>query len=77
MHKKLILIALILGISIVPFSQSGFAASTIKFAHNMPQKMDATYHRYFVKFEELAKKYTKGGVEFREFPASICSLYRS
>ena len=70
MKKCLVLTALILGIGSIQFSQSGFAATTIKFAHNMPQKMDATYHRYFVKFEELAKKYTNGGVEFREFPAA-------
>ena len=46
------------------------AQYTIKFAHNSPPKMDASYHRFFVNFEKLAKKYTDGQVTLREFPAS-------
>jgi len=49
---------------------SGAAETTLKFAHNMPPKDNALYHRYFLKFEELAKKYANGSVKFREFPSS-------
>lgn len=71
MATRQLLCSLFIGLGILFFSQTGWAAdATIKFAHNMPPKMEATYHRYFVKFEELAKKYTDGAVEFREFPSA-------
>jgi tripartite ATP-independent transporter DctP family solute receptor len=56
--------------SALAFHAAGAADYTIKFAHNSPPKMDASFHRYFTTFEELAKKYTDGRVEFQEFPAS-------
>ncbi len=52
------------------FQTAGAADYTIKFAHNSPPKMDASFHRYFVTFKELAEEYTNGAVEFQEFPAS-------
>ncbi len=70
MTKRILLTTLIVLWGVFHLSQTGQAATTLKFAHNMPPKMDATYHRYFVKFEELAKKYTNGQVEFREFPSA-------
>ena len=51
-------------------AQPSSAETTFKFAHNMPPKMDASYHLYFLKLDELTKKYTNGAVKLREFPSS-------
>lgn len=51
-------------------TDSRAADYTIKFAHNNPPKDDSSYHLYFLKFQELAAKYTGGKVAFQEFPSS-------
>ncbi len=71
MKTRLLLMSLAAGFASLLFAQVTTAADiTIKFAHNSPARMDASFHRYFVHFSELAKKYTNGKVEFQEFPAS-------
>lgn len=70
MRYKILLASLILGLGSVFIAQPTLAASTFKFAHNMPPKKNASYHLLYLKFEELAKKYTGGEVTFREFPSA-------
>jgi tripartite ATP-independent transporter DctP family solute receptor len=71
MKTRYLLTSLVAGLaSLLLVQTSGAADITIKFAHNSPPRMDASFHRYFVHFSELAKKYTNGKVEFQEFPAS-------
>ncbi len=71
MKTRYLLTSLVAGLaSLLLVQTSGAADITIKFAHNSPPRMDASFHRYFVHFTELAKKYTNGKVAFQEFPAS-------
>ncbi|HEU5018484.1 MAG TPA: TRAP transporter substrate-binding protein [Pseudolabrys sp.] len=71
MKTQLLLSSLLIGAASLWFGHAASAADfTIKFAHNSPPRMDAARHRYFVTFEDLAKKYTNGKVAFQEFPAS-------
>lgn len=71
MKTRYLLTAFLAGLASLLFVQTGSAADiTIKFAHNSPPRMDAGFHRYFVNFSKLAKKYTNGKVAFQEFPAS-------
>lgn len=71
MKIKSLIASACIGAGAALFASTGEAAeATIKFAHNMPPKDDANYHLYFLEFEKLAKDYTKGEVDFREFPAS-------
>lgn len=68
--RLLIAIVLLCSFALLPSGAVSAAEATIKFAHNMPPKEDANYHLYYLKFAELAEKYTNGAVDFREFPAS-------
>jgi TRAP-type transport system periplasmic protein len=70
MKIRILLASLVLGLGSFIGAQTMHAASAIKFAHNMPPKMNASYHLYFLKFEELAKKYTDGTVKITEFPSA-------
>ena len=71
MKTRAFLTSLLMGLGSLLFAQAGNADPiTIKFAHNSPVRMDASFHRYFVKFSTLAEKYTNGKVKFQEFPAS-------
>jgi len=71
MKTRLLLTSLLVGLGSLLAAQAGNAAPImIKFAHNSPVRMDASFHRYFVKFSALAEKYTNGKVAFQEFPAS-------
>lgn len=71
MRTRFLLTSLFVCLGSLLFAQASTAADTIvKFAHNMPPKDDASYHLYFLKFADLAKKYTNGAVDFQEFPAS-------
>ena len=60
MKYRVLLASLVLGLASFIVAQAPQAASAIKFAHNMPPKKNASYHLYYLKFEELAKKYTNG-----------------
>ncbi len=71
MKTRALLTSMLVGLGSLLLAQAGNAAPiTIKFAHNSPPRIDASYHRFFVTFEGLAKKYTDGKVDFQEFPAS-------
>ncbi|MGY9001813.1 MAG: TRAP transporter substrate-binding protein [Rhodospirillales bacterium] len=71
MKSRVILTTLALSMGGFFFPQTSVSAETIiKFSHNMPPKKTATYHRYFLKFQELANKYTNNAVTLREFPAA-------
>ncbi len=71
MKTRFLLTTLFVYLGSLLLAQPSMAAdATIKFAHNMPPKDDAAYHLYFLKFTDLAKKYTNGAVDFQEFPAS-------
>jgi len=71
MKKRFLMVSSIVCLGILSLVQTCWAAEyTIRFAHNSPPKMDASFHRYFVTFERLATKYTNGEVKLREFPAS-------
>ena len=53
MKSRLLISTLILSMGGLFFSQTSVSAETIiKFSHNMPQKKTATYHRYFLLFQE-------------------------
>ena len=70
--KKQLRIILPIFLLLIFFSSSSLLAAdyTIKLAHNMPPKKDASYHIWFLDFAALAKKYTNGAVELKEFPAA-------
>ena len=71
MKIRILFTFLFLSLGSFLFTQTGaLAKTTIKFAHNMPQRPNASYHLYYLKFKELADKYTKGAVKLREFPSS-------
>lgn len=70
MKMRVLLTSLMLSVGSMVAVQPASAATTIKFAHNMPPRPDANYHLYYLRFKELAEKYTGGAVELREFPAS-------
>ena len=69
MKYRVFLASLVLGLGCFIVAQTPQAASAIKFAHNMPPKKNASYHLYYLKFEELAKKYTNG-LEYQELPSA-------
>jgi tripartite ATP-independent transporter DctP family solute receptor len=71
MKTRTLLMSLVLSVaSLIAAHPARATTITIKFAHNMPPRPDANYHLYYLRFKELAEKYTNGAVEFREFPAS-------
>ena len=69
MKYRVLLASLVLVLASFIVAQAPQAASAIKFAHNMPPKKNASYHLYYLKFEELAKKYTDG-LEYQELPSA-------
>jgi len=70
--KKQLRIGLLIFLLVTFFCGNVLLAAdyTLKLAHNLPPKKDASYHVWFLDFAALAKKYSNGAVDLKEFPSA-------